>query len=101
MRVTGATRHPDGRGLVLLRQLGPVGFRAALARIAVDSDRVRIGETVRLPMPFNANAEGICVEPREEGLTRLWIVTDDNGLGLLSQRLVAWDVPDAAWPKAP
>lgn len=101
MRVTGATRHPDGRGLVLLRKLGPVGFTAALARIVVESDRVLIGEAVRLPMPFNANAEGICVEPREDGLTRLWIVTDDNGLGLLSQRLVAWDMPDAAWPKAP
>ena len=101
MRVTGATRHPDGRGLVLLRQLGATGFRTALARIVVESDRVRIGQATPLPLPANANAEGICVEPREEGLTRLWIVTDDNGLGLLSQRLVAWDVPDAAWPKDP
>lgn len=101
MRITGAARHPDGRGLVLLRQLGPLGFKTAIAAIEVDQDRVRVGEAIRLPMPRNANAEGLCVEPREEGLTRLWIVTDDNGLGLLAQRLVAWDVPDAAWPKAP
>lgn len=101
LRITGAARHRDGRGLVLMRRVGPLGFRNAVARAVVEDDRVRIGEAIRLPLPINANAEGICVEPREEGLTRLWVVTDDNGLGFLSQRVVAWDVPDAAWPKAP
>lgn len=101
MRITGATRHRDGRGLVLMRQLGPTGFRSAIAAVQVEGDRVRVGQATHLPLPFNANAEGLCAEPREEGLTRLWIVTDDNGLSALSQRLVAWDVPDAAWPTAP
>ena len=101
MWITGATRHPDGRGLVLMRKLGPLGFSASVAAASFDGEGLAIGRPVRLTLPFNANAEGICAEPREEGLTRLWIVTDDNGLGALSQRLVAWDVPDAMWPKAP
>ena len=87
--------------MVLMRQLSPMGFRAALAEVAVDGATFQLGESLELPMPFNANAEGLCVEPREAGLTRLWVVTDDNGLAFLSQRLVAWDVPDDAWPEAP
>ncbi|MBW0144169.1 esterase-like activity of phytase family protein [Sphingomicrobium clamense] len=101
MWITGATRHPDGRGIVLMRKLGPLGFSASVATASFNREGLAIDRPVSLPLPFNANAEGICAEPREEGLTRLWIVTDDNGLGALSQRLVAWDVPDAKWPEAP
>ena len=62
----------------------------------------RIGAPLALPLPVHANAEGLCVEPRGAGgSTRLWVVSDDNGLPVMAQRLVAWDVPDDAWPKAP
>lgn len=101
MRITGAARHPDGRGFILMRAVGAGGFSAALAQVAVDGEEVRVGPTLRLPLPRNANAEGLCIEPRGADSARLWIVTDDNGLDLLVQRLVAWDVPFDAWPAAP
>lgn len=101
MAITDAAWHPDGRAFILQRSVGPTGFRAGLAEARWSGSRVTVGPTLALPLPFNANAEGLCIEPRGAGSARLWIVTDDNGLSVLAQRLVAWNVPDDAWPPAP
>ena len=102
MSITEAAWHPDGRAFVLLRSFGPTGFRSAVAQARISDERIELGEPLALPLPINANAEGLCVEPRGAGgSTRLWVVSDDNGLPVMAQRLVAWDVPDDAWPSAP
>lgn len=100
--ITGAARGPGGRSYLLGRTVGPIGFSARLSQMVDEGEIIHVGPPVSLPLPFNANAEGLCVEPRGAGgSTRLWVVSDDNGLPVMAQRLVAWDVPDDAWPSAP
>jgi hypothetical protein len=44
-----------------------------------------------------AHFEGIAVEPRGDGGTRLWLITDDNFQPPMTTMLVALDVPPGAW----
>jgi hypothetical protein len=64
-----AARLPDGRVALLERGFSWTGLRSA----------VRIGKA-RIALPLRAidNPEAIAVQPRADGGTRLWIMTDNN-----------------------
>lgn len=85
-RPTGLTALPDGRVLVLMREVHwglPPRFTAAI--LLVDPARIEKGGLwrgkllARLEQPFPLdNYEGIAAIPQADGKVAVWIVSDDN-----------------------
>ena len=97
-RISDTARLPDGTVLVLLRKVGPTGFRNALGVLAKSGHGWTISRRVPLDLGPFANAEGLAVQPLGHGATRLWIVTDDNFQPPMTTMLFALDVPPGGWP---
>jgi hypothetical protein len=88
-RLSDAAALPDGRILILLRSLSPLGFSNGLA--LYDPARGATTALARLPLGHLDNAEGIAVEPRPDGVKRLWIVTDRDSRARGRTLLAAYD----------
>jgi len=91
-RPTDMAQLPDGRVLVLMRQLRwPLPARFAARIVLADPRQLRPGhvwqgiEVARLeaPVPLD-NYEGLAIEPLAAGQLAVWVISDDNGA--LSQR---------------
>lgn len=91
--VSDAAQSADGRTLLLLRRITPIGFRNAIGELARTKAGWRIAVRSRLPLGPLDNAEGLAVEPRPRGATRLWIVTDNDFAGYRRTLLLAMDLP--------
>ncbi|MES2493821.1 MAG: esterase-like activity of phytase family protein [Pseudomonadota bacterium] len=111
-RPTDLARLPDGRVLVLLRQLVwplPMRFSCRIA-IADPEDLRRTGRwhaqtLARLDPPLPAdNYEALAVRPRRDGKLDVWVMSDDNRNStqrslLLKLELTPADLPPRRAPK--
>lgn len=88
-RVSDATRLPDGRLLLLSRNLGPTGFANRL--LVMDNGRARL--LAELPLGRLENAEGLAAEALPDGKTRIWVITDNGFRRRLPTLLLALDLP--------
>jgi hypothetical protein len=86
--------------LVLLRDIGPTGFQISLGALVKRADGWRVERRVPLHLGMFGNFEGVAVERRGDGGTRLWLITDDNFQPPMTTMLVALDVPPGAWKGA-
>lgn len=95
---------PDGRVLILLRQLSFAilpGFASAIAvadpaEIAKNEEwTARIIARFDAPVP-NENYEGLAVDPQEDGTFTVWVIADDNVSKLQETYLLrfGWDPRD-------
>lgn len=91
--ITDAVALRDGRLLAIDRELTPFGFRTRLVRLARAGRGLTVAGSVRLPLRPIDNLEGLAVEPRADGGTRLWLVTDDNFELPFRTLLIAIDLP--------
>lgn len=85
-RPTDMAALPDGRVLILLRQVIwplPMRFSSRIA-IADPEELYRTGhwtgrEIARLDSPFPSdNYEGLAIRPRQDGKLDVWVISDDN-----------------------
>ena len=77
--IADAAQLPDGRVIVAVRKIGPLGLSNRLAWL----ERTKVGYRLRsfatLPLgPFD-NVEGLAAEPGPDGRTILWAITDNDG----------------------
>ena len=91
--IADATMLPDGRVLVLVREVGPLGIRNRIAML------VRAGQDYRL-RPVRTvetgpliNLEAITAEPLPSGATRLWLMSDNDFSTWRRTILLAIDLP--------
>jgi hypothetical protein len=76
--IADATRLPDGRILVAVRDAGGLGLTNRLAWLERDGSGYRLRNFATLPLgPFD-NVEGLAAEPRPGGGTVIWAVTDND-----------------------
>ena len=92
-RISDAVRLPDGRFLVLHRNLTPFGFRNSLAELKQTAGGYRFGSSLLLPLSPLDNAEALAAERMPDGTTRLWVMTDDNLQRPMRTLLLALDLP--------
>jgi hypothetical protein len=95
--IADATRLPDGRIVVAMREIG-LGLTNRLAWLVRNGRGYRLEPFATLPLgPFD-NVEGLAAERLPDGRTRLWAVTDnDNWRRTL---LIALDLPAREKPPA-
>jgi hypothetical protein len=87
---------PDGRVLVLMRQLvWPMPARFAGRIVLADPAEITAGgvwkarEVARLTSALGAdNFEGMAIEPARDGKVTIWLISDDNAA--VSQRTLLW-----------
>ena len=92
--VADAARLPDGRVLLLVRQVGFAGLVNQLGELSFGRDgggQVRLLR--RIPVGPLTNLEGIAVEPLPAGKTRLWLISDNDFSDLRRTVLLAVDLP--------
>ncbi len=92
-RISDAVALGDGRLLTVERQLGPLGFRNALAIVERAGPGYRFGRRIALPLGPIDNVEGLAVERLADGSRRLWLMTDDNFQPPMRTLLIALDLP--------
>lgn len=99
-RISDAVRLPDGRLLILHRNLTSFGFRNGLAELKQTARGYRLGSSLLFPLSPLDNAEALAAERMPDGTTRLWVMTDDNLQRPMRTLLLALDLP-ARRPAAP
>ena len=92
-QIAGAVRLPDGRILLTVRQVGFLGLTNLIAEMTLQPDGYRIQPLAILPLGATANVEAIAAEPRTDGGTRLWLMTDNDFRPGKPTLLVALDLP--------
>ncbi len=96
--VTGADLGPDGKLYLLLREYSALfGISIRVMRYSLAGDGVPVPESAETLAAYEAasgidNMEGIALEARPDGPTRLWLISDDNFRGTQRTVLVAFDV---------
>ena len=73
-RLADATRLPDGRIVLLARTYSPAGFSARLLLLR----GTRVSPVATLGLGRLDNPEAIAAETLPGGITRLWIMTDND-----------------------
>ena len=86
-RLADVTALPDGRIVVLARTFSPAGFSARL--LLIQGNRLRPLATLRLGRLDNP--EAIAVEALPGGITRLWVMTDNDYRQRVPTLLIALD----------
>ncbi|MCW3797949.1 esterase-like activity of phytase family protein [Sphingomonas sp. BN140010] len=76
--IADATRLPDGRVVVAVREIG-WGIANRLAWLEAAGADFRLRPFARLPLGWLDNVEGLAAEPLPGGRTRLWAITDNDG----------------------
>ena len=94
--ISDAALLPDGRAVVLLRSVTPLGLSNALAIVEHDGRGYRLSRPLQLPIGAFDNGEALAVEPLPEGAVRLWLMTDNDFRPSVRTLLVAIDVPRGA-----
>ena len=92
-QIADAARLPDGRILLAVRQVGFLGLTNLIAEMTLQPEGYRVRSLATLPLGATANVEGIAAEPRTDGGTRLWLMTDNDFRPAKPTLLVALDLP--------
>jgi hypothetical protein len=95
-RPTDVAQLPDGRVLILLRELRwPMPPRFGTKLVLADPAMIRPGGdwhgTVLGKLDgtgFEENYEGLAIEPRADGTVNVWLISDDNGAATQRTRLL-------------
>lgn len=95
--ISDMVRLANGETIVLMRNLEVTGFRLGLGALVRTTAGWRVERRVPLDVGMFMNLEGIAAEPRADGGTRLWLVTDDNFQRPMTTALFALDVPPGRW----
>jgi hypothetical protein len=105
---TDIAQLPDGRVVILLRRV-KIGLPPWLISRLVVADPATIAAgkewawqpltEIRSPLPHE-NYEGLAIEPREDGVARLWLISDDNSAVFQRTLLLALDWRPAWMPRA-
>lgn len=77
--IAEATRLPDGRIIVAVREVDFGGLTNRLAWLEAEGAGYRLRPVATLPLGLLDNVEGLVAEPGPDGSTTLWAVTDDDG----------------------
>ena len=88
-----AVHFPDGKLLLLTRQFGWTGIAKRLVAVEARKGRLELHSLADLGLNPTTNVEGIAAEPRADGGTRLWLVTDNDFRPRAPTLLVALDLP--------
>lgn len=91
-RLADVARLPDGRIVALARTFSPAGFSARL--LLLQGRRLRPFATLKLGRLDNP--EAIAVEALPGGITRLWVMTDNDYRRRVPTLLIALDWTDRA-----
>jgi len=92
--VADALRLPNGRILLVTRQVTASGLVKRLVEAKnIEGGGLSLSEVAVLPLGATDNIEGITAEPRADGGTRLWLVTDNDFRPRKATLLVALDLP--------
>ena len=83
----GSDFGPDGTLYILERQVGVLGFRSRIRRVALTPGTVMEGEVVWAPTRGMGNLEGLSVWQTAAGDLRATMVADNNFLPLLPKGL--------------
>jgi hypothetical protein len=94
--VSDAVRLPDGRLLLVTRKMALAGFTNRLVTVEGKSDSTQFRSVARLDLGPLDNVEAIAAEPRPGGITRLWLMTDNDFRSGRRTLLVALDFPPRA-----
>ena len=86
-RVADVTLLPDGRTIVLARSFSPAGFSARLLLL----DGIRVAPVATLRLGRLDNPEAIAAEALPGGITRLWVMTDNDYRRRVPTLLIALD----------
>jgi hypothetical protein len=92
-RVSGAAALRDGSLLAIERRMTPSGLDNALVRLDRCGASYCLGWRKRLPLGPLDNVEAIATERLNSGVTRLWLMTDDDTRRPMRTLLVAADLP--------
>ena len=85
---------PNGRILLVTRQVTASGLVKRLVEAKnIEGGGLSLSEVAVLPLGATDNIEGITAEPRADGGTRLWLVTDNDFRPRKATLLVALDLP--------
>ena len=93
--IADAVRLPDGRELLLVREVGVRGIVNRLAWLQRERGADRAENFATLPLGPLDNAEGVAAQAMPGGGTRLWIVTDNDQSRWRSTKLLTMVVPAA------
>ena len=92
--VADALRLSNGRILLVTRQVTASGLVKRLVEAKnIEGGGLSLSEVAVLPLGATDNVEGITAEPRADGGTRLWLVTDNDFRPRKATVLVALDLP--------
>ena len=86
-RLSDAALHPDGRIVVVARNVSPAGFSARLVLL----DQAALRPLAKIALGRLDNAEAIAAEPLAGGGVRLWLMTDNDFRRRVPTLLVALD----------
>lgn len=92
-RIADAATLPDGRIVVLQRQLTWRGFRNRIAWLKRNGGSYRVEGPIDLGVGPLDNMEALAVEQTEDGI-RLWLMSDDNFNRWQRTLLLALDIPE-------
>lgn len=93
-QVADAAWLPGGRLALVHRQVTPLGFANAITLLdPLAGGGFRTGRSFALRKTQFDNVEALAAERLPDGLTRLWLMTDDNFQRPLRTLLIALDVP--------
>ena len=95
--VSDAAVLPDGRILLLLRRVTPLGLSNALALLERDGSGYRLSRPMPLPLGRLDNGEAMAAEALPGGAVRLWLMTDNDFRRSVQTLLVAIDIPRGAF----
>lgn len=87
-----AVRLPDGRVLVLVRQVGMVGIANWIGELRGDGAGWRVELLRRVPVGPLTNLEAAAAERLPSGRTRLWLMSDNDFSDLRRTVLLAIDL---------
>jgi hypothetical protein len=96
-KISDAVRLPDGETIALLRDYGLTGFQVALGALVETPSGWRVERRVALRFGPFENLEGMTAQALPGGVTRLWLITDDNFQKPMTTALYALDAPAGPW----
>ena len=88
-----AVRLTDGRLLIVTRKFGLTGLDKHVVVADVKGAQLQLRPIARIGLGARENVEGIAAEPRADGGTRLWLMTDNDFRPRKATLLVALDLP--------
>ena len=90
--ISDAARLPDGRVVAVTRSITLTGFAKKLVAVETKDGSAILRPLADLSLGARDNVEAIAAEPRADGGTRLWMMTDNDFRSRAPTLLVALDL---------